>query len=164
MTLPQLIGARVAGEYRLWLSYDDGRQGEQAFVNRHLLTAPAAGCEMRPMAFDQRRRLLRETVVPLLLGALIYALRYSSAALPSVLLWSGPGLLWSYATVAWVAGAWVGSSDRERHVWIAAAFLFGPAWEVGQHLQWVAGTYDPVDVALNAVGGAVALIVRRIVA
>lgn len=34
MTLPQLIGARVVGEYRLWLSYDDGRQGEQAFVDR----------------------------------------------------------------------------------------------------------------------------------
>ena len=28
MTLPQLIDARVVGEHRLWLSYDDGRQGE----------------------------------------------------------------------------------------------------------------------------------------
>ena len=28
MTPPQLIGARVVGEYRLGLSYDDGRQGE----------------------------------------------------------------------------------------------------------------------------------------
>jgi hypothetical protein len=28
MTLPQLIDARAEGEYRLWLSYDDGRQGE----------------------------------------------------------------------------------------------------------------------------------------
>ena len=28
MTRPQLIDARLAGEHRLWLSYDDGRQGE----------------------------------------------------------------------------------------------------------------------------------------
>ena len=28
MTPPQLIDARAVGEYRLWLSYADGRQGE----------------------------------------------------------------------------------------------------------------------------------------
>ena len=28
MTPPKLISARLAGEHRLWLSYDDGRQGE----------------------------------------------------------------------------------------------------------------------------------------
>lgn len=116
------------------------------------------------MGLERRRRVLGEIGIPLLLGAMIYALRYSSAAVPSVLLWSGPGLLWSYATVAWVAGAWVGSSDRERYLWIGAALSLGPAWEVGQHLHWVAGTYDPVDAAFNTAGGAAALIVRRIIA
>ncbi len=28
MTTPQLIDARAVGDHRLWLSYDDGRQGE----------------------------------------------------------------------------------------------------------------------------------------
>lgn len=28
MTPPQLVDARIVGDYRLWLSYDDGREGE----------------------------------------------------------------------------------------------------------------------------------------
>jgi hypothetical protein len=70
---------------------------------------------------------------------------------------SGPSLLWMYATVSWVVWVWRKHLCWEAVFWITMAAALGPTAELAQRWGWIAGTFDPLDIALGMAGAVVAI-------
>ena len=83
-----------------------------------------------------------------------------AASVPAWLVMSVPAALWSYAVVSWIGWVWGDEPSAEGKCWMLAASMLGPLSELGQRLQWVPGTFDPVDLVFYFVG--VLLAVLRI--
>jgi len=98
---------------------------------------------------------------PLGVGRLVDGLRQAAAPLgpylPAWLLVNLPDGLWTYTLTALVAIIWRRGPARVRRAWLGGVLVFALAFELGQLLRLVPGSFDPVDLCVIGAAWAVAL-------
>ncbi len=85
----------------------------------------------------------------------------SFEGLPDWTRFSLPDALWVYALTFAVVALWGGSSGRERWGWYLVVLTLGVGAELGQAVEVVPGTFDPVDLMLCLLATLVAYAVAR---
>jgi hypothetical protein len=78
-------------------------------------------------------------------------------SVPDVVRFVLPDALWVYALTFVLARLHRGASRTERSAWLSIALLAGPGAELGQQLDLVPGTFDPVDLLATTAAFALAL-------
>ena len=101
---------------------------------------------------EQYRTLLRALVHvggPLLAGALVYAASYFGWPCPPVIDHHLPDALWAYALCAALLLVW---PIRYARGVALVALLLASLYECGQATPYWVGTFDPLDLLVQAVG------------
>jgi hypothetical protein len=80
--------------------------------------------------------------------------------IPSWVVYSLPGGLWTYATVAWMAIVWRDDSRPVRFVWLGIAAVIGPLSEQFQLWGILSGVFDKLDLICYSIGGLAALAIN----
>jgi hypothetical protein len=110
----------------------------------------------------------RHVALPLLVGALTYLLprrqgMFGPASRP--VCWLLDHLAdgaWAYATGAFVTLVWTVGARRTRIAWTLVALALVLGVELAQRWHLVAGTYDPVDLAVMSLAFVAAVTITSI--
>ena len=81
--------------------------------------------------------------------------------LPQWCLMSLPGGLWSYALLSAIEYVWEGTASACRPWWVLVGLTFSLLPELGQATGTLPGTFSAVDLATNAAGAVLALVVHE---
>ena len=124
------------------------------------------------------RRAIALVLVPLLAGALVYALlrapgialdvwlarldlsaphlRLSAGALAPIITWL-PSALWTFSLTALVGALWPPTLSRPRRVWLSVVAVVVFGWELGQAATWWPGNFAIADLLASVVAFSAAL-------
>jgi hypothetical protein len=72
-----------------------------------------------------------------------------------------PDAAWAYALTAFLVIVWGRTPGRAAKVWIACGPVFAAAWELGQWIHVVPGTFDIADLVFGVAAAMCAVFVLK---